>query len=92
MMCGARCFRCGATRPPHHAVVATLTQATTVVPMTFGHVERSESDLVQSLRLNVPAIASAAVVVQVESGAASSAWTGLPWAGDGAVLTARGAG
>ncbi len=41
---------------PHHRVIHELADVSTVVPMTFGHVARSQSEVTSVLRRNVDAI------------------------------------
>ena len=37
---------------PHHKVIREVMQTTTIVPMTFGHVAKSEAEIVKALRRN----------------------------------------
>lgn len=41
---------------PHHKVIREIMRTTTIVPMTFGHVARSEEEIARALRRNREAI------------------------------------
>lgn len=41
---------------PHHRVIREVMKSTTIIPMTFGHVARSEDEVLRTLRRNKEAI------------------------------------
>lgn len=43
---------------PHHRVVKELTKRFTVIPMTFGHIVKSEDDILRMLKLNYDEISA----------------------------------
>jgi hypothetical protein len=43
---------------PHHRVIREVMKSTTIVPMTFGHVSKSEDEVVEVLRRNSEGIRS----------------------------------
>lgn len=43
---------------PHHRVIKELTRRFTVIPMTFGHIVKSEDDILRMLKLNYDEISA----------------------------------
>ena len=53
-----RSSRCARTWIPHNRVIREITRTVTIVPMTFGHVAKSEEQIRKMLRRNRAAIAA----------------------------------